>query len=204
MSRGFEDLVDVSELTPGERQRLRSVHDLLVAAGPPPELTTTLQRPPQPDSGDDTVVPLSTRRRRRAVWALIAAAIAVACFGGGYALGDQLQSDDDQVVRVLPMQGLGQTARGSVSLGAVEPGGNWPIELKVTGLPKQSGRAYYELFVWRHGKPGYPCGGFKMHAGTTTVRFTVPYELRNSTKLVVTAIERGKSPWPGRVVMTTT
>jgi len=38
----------------------------------------------------------------------------------------------------------------------------------------------------------------------TTVRFTVPYELTSSTKLVVTAIERGKSPWPGRVVMTTT
>ena len=204
MSRRLDDLVDIGGLTEGERQRLRSVHDLLVAAGPPPELPSELQQPPKPGASDDTVVPLPTRRDRRTVWALIAAAIAVACFGGGYAFGDQLQSGDDQVVRVVQMQGLGQTAHGSVSLGAVEPGGNWPIELKVTGLPKQSERAYYELFVWRNGKPGYPCGGFKMRDGTTTVRFTVPYELTSSTKLVVTAIERGKSPWPGRVVMTTT
>ena len=25
--------------------------------------------------------------------------------------------------------------------------------------------AYYELFVWRDGKPGYPCVGFKMQHG---------------------------------------
>ena len=78
------------------------------------------------------------------------------------------------------------------------------MELTVTGLPKQSSdRAYYELFVWRHGKPGYPCVGFKMAHGTTTVRFTVPYELTDDTQLVVTAIEPGKASWPGKVVMRT-
>jgi len=39
--------------------------------------------------------------------------------------------------------------------------------------------------------------------GTTTVRFTVPYELSEDTQLVVTAIEPGKSSWPGKVVMRT-
>ena len=60
---------------------------------------------------------------------------------------------------------------------------------------------YYELFVWRHGKPGYPCTGFRMVGGTTTVHFTVPYELKPGTKLVVTEVVRGKANWPGRVVM---
>jgi hypothetical protein len=75
----------------------------------------------------------------------------------------------------------------------------------VTGLPRQTGeRAYYELFVWRDGKPGYPCVGFKMpRSGTTTVRFTVPYELKDDTQLVVTAIQPGKVRWPGHVVMRT-
>ena len=202
MSRRLDDLVDGDGLTPAERQQLQSVHDLLVAAGPPPELPATLQQPP--DLGG-TVVPLPPRSHRT-VGVLIAAAIAIAlgCLGGGYLLGDRLQSGGDQVVRVVPMQGVGQTARASVSLGAAQPGGNWPIELRVTGLPQPGEGAYYELFVWRHGKPSFPCGGFKTHAGTTTVRFTVPYELKDSTKLVVTAIERGKNPWPGQVVMTTT
>ena len=77
------------------------------------------------------------------------------------------------------------------------------MELKVTGLPQQEGRGYYELFVWRDGKPGFPCVGFKMARGTTTVRFTVPYELKDDTELVVTAIVPGKASWPGKVVMRT-
>jgi hypothetical protein len=35
------------------------------------------------------------------------------------------------------------------------------------------------------------------------VRFSVPYEFDDSTRLVVTAIEPGKVRWPGKVVMST-
>jgi hypothetical protein len=37
--------------------------------------------------------------------------------------------------------------------------------------------------------------------GTTSVHLTVPYELKPGTKLVITVVERGKTEWPGRVVM---
>src|SRR5262249_29227998 len=122
--------------------------------------------------------------------------------GGGYALGDHFGSSSTSVIRVVPLEGSG--ARASVSLNTVQPGGNWPMQLTVSGLPKQtSKRAYYELFVWRNGKPGFPCVGFKMAHGETTVHFTVPYELKPGTELVVTAIEPGKASWPGRVVMRT-
>ena len=78
------------------------------------------------------------------------------------------------------------------------------VELTIDGLPRQTAqRAYYELFTWRAGKPRYPCVGFKMQNGKTTIRFTVPYELKDGTKLVVTAIEPGKARWPGQVVMRT-
>jgi hypothetical protein len=203
MNRGFDELVDGSGLEPGERQRLQIVHDLLVAAGPPPELPAALREPPQPVARRPTIA-LPGGRSRRVIGTLIAAAIAAACFGGGYVLGERLQSDEDGSARVVPMHGLDRTAQAWVSLGAVEPGGNWPLELEVSGLPKQSGeRAYYELFVARRGKLAYPCGGFKMSHGTTTVHFSVPYEVTEKTRLVVTAIEPGKSRWPGQIVMTT-
>ena len=202
--RSFDDLVDVGDLSPDERARLEGVHEMLVAAGPPPDLPAALREPPSPPELDDNVVPLPARRPRgrRLGWALIAAAVALAlaCLGGGYALGDHFGGSTNEVIRIVPLQGSG--ARAEVSLNSVQAGGNWPMELKVTGLPKQSSeRAYYELFVWRAGKPRYPCVGFKMAHGTTTVHFTVPYELGKDTELVVTAIEPGKASWPGKVVM---
>jgi hypothetical protein len=204
--RSFDDLVEAEDLSPDERARLEGVHEMLVAAGPPPDLPAALREPPAPADLDAAVVPFPSRspRRRRAAWALVAAAVALAlaCLGGGYALGDHFGSSTTEVVRVVPLQGNG--ARAEVSLNSVQAGGNWPMELKVTGLPKQAGdRAYYELFVWRAGKPRYPCVGFKMAHGTTTVHFTVPYELAKDTELVVTAIVPGKSSWPGKVVMRT-
>ena len=202
MSRSFDDLVDGSGLTPDELRRLRGVHDLLVAAGPPPDLPAALAEAPQPARAE--VVPIASRRERsrRTVFGLIAAAVAVVCFGGGYLLGDR--SGGSEVVRVVPMQGVVQQgARASVSLRAEERGGNFPMELEVTGLQPSSDHSYYELFVLRNGKPSFPCVGFKAHAGTTTVHFNVPYELDESTELVVTVIARGKSPWPGHVVMKT-
>jgi hypothetical protein len=211
VTRDFDDLVDGGDLSPEERRRLEEVHRMLLAAGPPPDLPAALREPPAPADLDastlrENVVPLPSRQprgRRRTAWALVAAAVALAlaCLGGGYALGDHFGSNGGETVRVVPLEGSG--ARASVSLESVQRGGNWPMELTVTGLPPQEGRGYYELFVWRDGKPGYPCVGFKMARGTTTVRFTVPYELKDDTELVVTAIEPGKVSWPGKVVMRT-
>jgi hypothetical protein len=199
MTREFGDLVDDSGLTPAERARLERVHDLLVAAGPPVELTPALAGPPREPSRDN-VVALSTRRRRAGLGALIAAAVAAAAFGAGYLVGDRGEGAD--VLHVVQLQG--SNASGAVRVLSEESGGNWPIELTIDGLPRQTGdRAYYELFTWREGKPRYPCVGFKMLNGKTTIRFTVPYELKHGTKLVVTAIEPGKLSWPGQVVMRT-
>src|SRR5262245_9777217 len=205
MTRDFDDLVGGDDLSPDERRRLEEVHKMLLAAGPPPDLPAALRVPPAPAELDAEVVrlPSTQPRRRRPVWALVAAAVArsLVCLGGGYALGDHFGSNGGEVVRVVPLEGSG--ARASVSLESVQKGGNWPMELKVSGLPQQSDRGYYELFVWRHGKPGYPCVGFKMARGTTIVRFTVPYELKDDTERVVTAIVPGKVRWPGKVVMRT-
>ena len=192
MTREFNDWVDVEGLSPAERERLERVHALLVAAGPPPELTAAIARPPA------QVIQFPVWRRRPLVAALAAAvAVAGAAFGGGYVVG----SDNGmKAAQVMSLHGQ-PNQLASLQIGAPDQVGNSPMILTVTGLPKLGEHAYYELFTWRHGKPSYPCGGFRMRGGTTSVHLTVPYELQPGTKLVVTMVERGKVAWPGRVVM---
>jgi len=203
MNRDLSDLIELGDLAPAQRQRLQEVHDLLTAVGPPPALSPALREPPQPEPAQ--VIPWPDAGRRRGAAALIAAVVAAVAvaFAGGYVLGDR--SESTEASQVVAMRGVNVRAVGSVRVGEEEPAGNWPMELTVTGLPVQKGeRDYYELFVWRKGKPTYPCVGFKMRGDRTTVRFTVPYEFRDSTKLVVTAIEPDEDVrWPGRVVMRT-
>src|SRR5262249_29739042 len=65
-----------------EFERLRRVHELLVAAGPPPELSPSLGRPPE--IGGRL---LSLPRRRRSALLLIAAALVAGLFGVGFLVG---------------------------------------------------------------------------------------------------------------------
>jgi hypothetical protein len=192
----FEDFVDVEGLDPAERERLRRVHELLLEAGPPPELSKSLAHLPDGVTGA-RVIPLHARRRVAAALAF-AAAIAAATFGVGYLVGN---SGGFSTVRVAAM--TGRNALGAVTVGAADESGNWPIRFRVTGLPDLRGKyAYYELFVVRKGKPGFPCGGFKVQTtGSTVVKFTVPYEVTGTTRWVVTAVDK-TDHWPGRIVMT--
>ena len=193
MTREFTDWVDVEGLSPAERERLERVHQLLLEAGPPPELPVGLEQPPA------QVIAFPHRRRRIALVAALAAALAAALFGGGYLVGHG--SGGSEAAQVVVLRGVqDSSALASLRVGSSDQVGNTPMELNVKGLPTQD-HGYYELFVWRHGKPGFPCTGFRMLDGKTTVYFTVPYELKPGTQLVVTEVMRGKAPWPGHVVM---
>lgn len=196
MSGSFEDFVDLEGLGPEERERLRGVHELLIQAGPPPELPARLATLPA-DTGGAKVIPFRRARRRVAVALVLAATIAGAAFGGGYLVGNH--GDAHGTVRVVALTGPSSFA--SLEVRAPDAG-NWPIDVSVTGLPKQSGKyAYYELFLVKDGKPTLACGGFKSDGGTTNVHFSVPYEVTSTSRWVVTAIDR-KNHWPGRTVMT--
>lgn len=194
----FEDFIDAEGLDPEERERLRRVHELLLEAGPPPELPASLSRL-RPRAARARVLQLPERRRLLAGLAL-AAALAAAAFGGGYVVANH-GSAGFSTVRVAAM--TGPNALGTVRVGAPDSSGNWPIRFRAQGLPKLVGRySYYELFVVRHGKPGFPCGGFKVAGpGTTSVTFKVPYDVTSTTRWVLTAIDH-EDPWPGRVVLT--
>lgn len=194
MTRRFSDWVDVEGLTEAERAKLERVHDLLVAAGPPAELPSDLVRPPA------QVIQFPLWRRRPAlIAASAAAALVAASFAGGFVVGDN-NGHGMPTTEVVALHG-GPNALASLRVGQPDAVGNNPMELTVSGLPPLQ-HGYYELFMMRHGKPVFPCTGFRVTTGgTMSVHFSVPYTLDPGMKLEITAVQRGTSKWPGRTVM---
>ena len=180
MSDRFDELVgDVSD--PAERERLRRVHELLLSVDPPPELSPALATIPMPQPE-----PLLRRRRGRAL-ALLAAALAAAAFGAGWLAGDR--SDDPEPIRVIAMDGVGESlgASASIELLPEDSAGNWPMNVLVRGLePSRSRTDFYELWLTKGGKAVASCGRFVVGEGLTTVVLSVPYGLRRYDGWVVT------------------
>ena len=83
------------EVSGAERERLRGVHDLLVAAGPPPELSPALESPPDVGGAGAGAKVLLFPRRRRAALLLIAAAVPCICTA-------PTDSNDDREPRPWP------------------------------------------------------------------------------------------------------
>jgi hypothetical protein len=171
----FDDLVG-AELEPAERVRLERVHDLLVAAGPPPE-------PRAP-----TVVHLPSRRRRGALLA-IAAALAVAAFALGAALGSNGRSVDfTETMRGTP---VAASATASLKVFAIDDAGNWPMELEVDGLPPAAPNIRpFELWLVRKGELAALCGTFRTdEKGDAKVPMNAPYHFDDFDGWVV--VEEG-------------
>jgi hypothetical protein len=198
----FREIVDTEGLGPEEEARLRRVHELLVQAGPPPDLPPSLERTPEAAEAEIVQFPLMPRRRW-AVAALVAAALAAIAFGGGYALGHSKNGAGAfQVTHVVAMHGP-SGAQGVVRVSSRDSGGNWPMEVEVSGLPKQPNRgASYQLWLTRGHKPDELCGTFRVAGNPTVVRFTVPYALNGVDGWVVT-VHRPHATAPGPVVLTT-
>ncbi len=202
----FRDIVDTEGLTPEEEARLRHVHELLLEAGPPADLPPALSAPPSEPADAEILQFPSLPGRRWSVAFVAAAAVAVAAFGGGYLFGhSKAQPASFSAQQSVTMVALhaGQPGLAVLKLAAADSAGNWPMDMTVTGLPKQQQRgAYYELWLTKGGKAVAPCGTFRVHSKTTTIRFTVPYRLKSYDGWVVTAHRPGEAE-PGRVVLTT-
>jgi hypothetical protein len=122
--------------------------------------------------------------------------------GGGYLLGHaKAKPAAFHTERVVAMHGRGN-AIAVLKIAAEDSVGNWPMEMEVSGLPRQPRRsALYELWLTKDGKPVAPCGTFRVHGNTTTVRFSVPYDFRRYGGWIVTAQPHDEAP-PGPVVLT--
>ena len=202
MTADFDELVDLTGVSPEDRARMLRMHDLLVAAGPPADLPSDLAGAPS-DVGGAKVIEFP-RRRRTAAAISIAAAVAVACFSGGYLLAHQAHSGSGlHAIRVVGLSGE-QNSLASLRVGAADANGNWPVQLTVQGLPPLHGTdSHYLLMLTQNGKPTWVCGMFKVGKdGATTVAFSVPYRITGQTKWAVTEMTHGLK-FPGHVVMTT-
>jgi len=201
----FRDIVDTEGLSPDEEARLRRVHELLLQAGPPADLPPALVHPSEPPEAEILQFPLLPRRRWGVAFVAAAALVAIA-FGGGFLFGhSKSHASAFGVQRIVQMRStVSGVASGAVlKLAKQDSVGNWPMEMSVTGLPKQAPRgAYYELWLTKNGKALAPCGSFRVHGKTTTVRFSVPYQLTSFDGWVVTTQVPGAGE-PGRVVLTT-
>jgi hypothetical protein len=167
----FEDIVGAG-LDPGERERLRRVHELLVAAGPPPELSTEIARPPRAAA----VVALPRRRRLGAL--ALAAALGVALFALGFLAGGR--SDDYGTFDVVTMTGTGaaQGASARIEIFDADDAGNWPMEIDVSGLGPPAEGGLYEVWLTQDGELVALCGSFLADPdGTTVVPMNAPWRL---------------------------
>ena len=183
MSDRFHELVgEVAD--PGERERLRRVHELLLSVEAPPELPSARASAPV------AVLP----QRRRYALGLIAAALSAVLFGSGYLLGGR--SDDVRAERVIPMAGVndGRDASASIELLPQDESGNWPLNVRLRGLePSRDRQDFYELWLTKDGQLAESCGRFTVHSGLTSVTLSVPYGLKRYDGWVVT---RRGSPQP--------
>ena len=141
----FDDLVG-GDVEGAERDRLRRVHDLLVAAGPPPDVSS-----PAPPPTAATVTPLSGRRsrRRRALFALAAALGAVVVFTIGLLVAEGEGPSPERVVAMTGPAG----ASASLEIFDVDEAGNWPMLVAVKGLRPAPEGQLYQLWLTKEGKP---------------------------------------------------
>ena len=204
----FDELAEGT--TPEERAQLRRAHDLLLAAGPPPELPPYLAEAPR--LRKERAPALTTLPRKR-FGALITTAVGVAAaaFVVGYLVANIGGSSEDHVAVSIQMK---PAAAGPAHSAAVidvldsGEGGNIPLNLTVSGLPKLGEGGYYELWLTREvGKAQkriVSCGTFV--ASGADQRFVValnaPYRLEEGKPgWIVTRHVRGAKTQP--VVLTT-
>jgi hypothetical protein len=188
----FDELIG-PELSPDERERLRRVHELLVAAGPPPEMPKLATSPP-----------VRAHSRRRVAALLIAAALALAAFGAGWLLRGT--NDEFDVRRAVPMRSTenAPSASALIELGYADDEGNWPMLVTVHGLKPLPNGGYYELLLTRDGKPVAVCGSFKVKSeGATTVRLGASYNLRDFDGWVIRPYVHKRDRFNELVLLTT-
>lgn len=183
----FDELLEGVE-SPEERDRLRRVHDLLVAAGPPPELSPALAGPPPtpaPEEEDHDVSWMPPRRLGAVL--LVGAALLGGAFGFGYIAGDRGSSEAvpeppaQQATRVIDLRPADQsnTAGATIRLGRKGADGNWDMAVTVRGLDHLEGGDYYTVSLLKRGRPVVTCGTFNvLPAGATTVEMVAAYDLK--------------------------
>lgn len=191
----FDELIG-AEPAGAERERLRSVHDLLLAAGPPPEISPELAAGPTLAMTLGRVRRMSHGRGRR--YFLVAAAALVALVIG---IGVGIPGHGDQYAQALRGTSFAPGATGSVEILSAKGAAKPQLKLDVAGLPATN--TAYVVYLVRNGHPLAQCGSFTVSNGERelTKDLVSPVPLERSDTWIVTVPRHGDSP--GTTVMKT-
>jgi hypothetical protein len=198
----FDAFMD--DASPEERERLRRVHDLLVAAGPPPELPPALAEPP-PERRERAPILTTLPRRRLGATLTAAIGLAAAAFGIGYLIGagNEGTPGGTEFTTVIEMKATSNAREGAAAvlrLGQKEEGGNIPMLLAASGLDPVPEGGYYELWLTKKvGKKQIKevsCGTFIASDRDLSVRLNAPYTLERFTGWIITRHVPGEKPDP--------
>jgi hypothetical protein len=198
----FDAFMD--DASPEERERLRRVHDLLVAAGPPPELPPALAEPP-PERRERAPILTTLPRRRLGATLTAAIGLAAAAFGIGYLVGagNEGTPGGTEFTTVIEMKATSNAREGAAAvlrLGQKEEGGNIPMLLAASGLDPVPEGGYYELWLTKKvGKKQIKevsCGTFIASDRDLSVRLNAPYTLERFTGWIITRHVPGEKPDP--------
>jgi hypothetical protein len=188
--REFDKLTE--DLSAEEQERLRRVHELLVEAGPPPELPASLRRAPRPAGRFSFAVFFADRRQLAAAFAA-ALVVAGGSLAVGYLLADDEVDFDHEFSVAMRGAEAAPNASATIDVGERDEAGNWPMVIKVRGLPELPSGGRYLLYLTRKGRPVAWCGSFRVHGGTTASLQNAPYRFDRYDGWVV------RADIPGRV-----
>ena len=174
----FDELID-AEPAGAERERLRSVHELLIEAGPPSELT------PELEAGPTLGMTLGRVRRmtrsRRTLIPALAAALLIAMTIGSIASGQGAHST------TIPLTGTAAAPDAVGTLNVLAPTKTTqPMQIVVQGLePGQ-----YAVYLVPNGRSWEKCGTFivKNPAGGRATAIDSPYRAKKGDTWVVTRV----------------
>jgi hypothetical protein len=184
--KDLHELID--DTTPGERERLQRVHDLLLQAGPPPELPPSLAEAPTPAAEPRLRDELSWLPQRRSGRVLtLAVGFAAVALAIGYVIGRHGAGFHTDYTKVMHGTALDRSASARLDVGNLDAAGNWPLQLTVAGLKPLPSGGYYELWLAKNGKPAASCGTFRVDPGAaqTTIRLNAPYDFRKFKDWIV-------------------
>lgn len=175
----FDELIG-AEPTGAERERLRTVHELLIEAGPPAEIHPEI-------SGPTTAMTLSRMRviSRRPAFIAAAAAAALVAVIVGVGMGIHLHGSTYPSI-ALKGASFASTASGTLELLPAK-NGQQPMRLEEKGLPPEPS-GHYVVWLVRNGQPVAQCGSFTVGKNTSqrTVSLVSPYRLEKTDTWIVT------------------
>ena len=175
----FDELIG-AEPAGAERERLRSVHELLIEAGPPAELTPEFASGPTLAMTLGRVRRMARSRRRIVLLPAVAAALLIAL-----AIGTSTAGNDGSTA--IPLAGTAAAPHAVGTLNVLAPTKNTqPMQIAVQGLePGQ-----YAVYLVPNGRPWEKCGTFtvKNRAGDRPTKFDSPYLAKAGDTWVVARV----------------